>query len=152
MNTELFPQLYNSACFLTAGMIGALVSDLLSVCTLSNRRSVRFFSDFFLLAFCSLLLFLTSVSVVQDTLRGYMLAMFLFGAVLWEQTAGRILRRLLRAVLQICNGVIHAAAQLMHQPLTWLKAHRLSRAKENLRKKNKKAGKSTSIFFANRLK
>lgn len=152
MNTELIPQLWSSSCFLTAGMIGALVSDLLSVCTLSNRRSVRFFCDFFLLAVCSLLLFLTSVSVVQDTLRGYMLAMFLFGAVFWERTAGRILRRLLRAVLRISAGAIHAAARLLHQPLAWLKAHHLSHSKENLRKKNKKAGKSTSIFFANRLK
>lgn len=152
MNTELIPQLWSSACFLAAGMIGALMSDLLFACTVPNRPMIRFFSDFILMVFCALLLFLTSVSVVQDTLRGYMLVMFLLGGILWERTAGRAVRWLLCAVFQLCARLFRAAVWLFHKPQVWIKQHRPSRSQEKNRKKNKKAGKSTSIFFANRLK
>lgn len=153
MNTELIPQLWSSVCFLAAGLIGALGSDLLSsLCTVFRGRFFRTASDFFLLVFCACLLFLTSVSIVQDTLRGYMLTMFVFGAAVWEKTAGKLLRFLLCRLLRAISRLFRASVRLLRRPPAWIKRHLVFRSKENFCKKNKKAGKSTSIFFANRLK
>lgn len=153
MNTELIPQLWNSLCFLAAGILGAFVSDILfGVRCAARGKAAEILLDFGMLSFCAALIFLTSVSVVQDTLRGYMLAVFLLGVIVWEKTVGKGVRWLLCTVVRLLSKAVRRTKSFLLRRMRKGKTRLAARAPEKICKKNKKARKSTSIFHGNRLK
>lgn len=153
MNTELIPQLWNSLCFLLSGILGAFVSDVLfGVRCVARGKIAGFFLDFFMLTLYAGLLFLTSVSVVQDTLRGYMLAAFLIGVIFWEKTVGKGVRWLFCAIVRLISGAYGRVKSCLLRAMRKAKAMLPVCSREKICKKNKKARKSTSIFPGNRLK
>jgi hypothetical protein len=108
--------------------------------------------DFLFMTACAVMIFLTSVSIIQDTLRGYMLAMFVIGAIVWEKTFGKLIRQALSAFIRLGKKTFHKAKSYICKDMHTHTRQRNSRCRENFCKKNEKERKSTSIFRANRLK
>ncbi|MGN1015236.1 MAG: spore cortex biosynthesis protein YabQ [Butyricicoccus sp.] len=154
MNSALGIELSGVLLFALAGLICAGISDILFTvrCVFFRGRLAEFLLDVLFMAVCALAIFLTTVSALQANLRGYMLGAFAVSAFAWKKTVGRLLRKLLCAIVRlpicavcrICCGARHAFTCVCQR----MKFVRM----EKLHEKNEKDRNKPFFFFKNRLK
>ena len=154
MNSGLGTELYGVLLFALAGLICAWVSDILSILryVVFGGRLAEFLLDLLFMTVCALAVFLTTVSALQENLRGYMLVSFAASAFVWEQTLGRLVRKLLCAAVQLpiraVQRLVRGIRCIFHQCGQRIPSVRT----EKLHKKNEKDANKAFLFFKNRLK
>ncbi len=140
--------LWYVSLFAVAGMCCAFMSDIYYSVLHPKHKIVEILLDFLFCLVCCAVLFVVTVGVIQDNLRGYMIIAFGATAFLWEKTVGRLLRQFLAFLKYTWMEVLHCGQSVCSQVL----GKCVVVLKRLVCKKIKKDAKKTSLFSNNRVK
>lgn len=133
--------------FALAGMCCALMSDIYYSILHPQPKIMEILLDFLFCLVCCAVLFVVTVGVIQDNLRGYMIVAFGASAFLWEKTGGRLLRQFLAFLKHKWMAVLHCGRSVCSRVL----GKCVVVSKRLVCKKIKKDAKKTSLFSNNRV-
>lgn len=138
-----------------AGAACALLADLCYGLLCPKRRGLCFLLDLLFGLTCCAVLFCVTVGVMQDNLRGYLLLAWIGAALLWEKTAGRLLRKLICAIKTLVHWALRGLIARLRRLRKGLErgcSAICGKLLGKINKKSKSRAKRPFLFPKNRVK